>query len=154
MTPTFRGEGFLSPTMAGLSELENPAKVVEIRKVLAAILRTVNPRVYYESAPEGAAYPYLVYNLPNSIDRGSMEVFVLDVDAWDVPEHNDTVAIEILMDIVDRTLHKRVVNADGLPLVIYRDRRFPVSDDDKRIVRRKAVYEVRVFERRRDYHGR
>lgn len=130
------------------------SKVIKLRSAIVAVLRSVHPRVYYQRAPDGAAYPYLVYELPNSNDQGDMEQFVLDVDAWDRPAvQGDSGPIEQLMAAVDAALDKRVVTVDGLPMVIYRDTRLPLDDDDARLLRRKYVYEVRTFQKRRGYHG-
>ena len=129
------------------------SKVLEIRKAVNAALKTVHPRVWYERAPDGAAYPYLIFLLQNAVDLTGLEQFFLDVDGWDAPADGSTVALETLMGAVDQALHKRVVVADGVSFVIYRDRRFPLEDNDARIRRRKHIYEVRAFERRSDYHG-
>lgn len=147
------------------------SKVREIRTAITAALRTVHPRVYYERAPDRAAFPYLVFVL-NAVNDRNLERYILDVDGWDAPTDGSTLALEQLMNEVDYALHKRVVRVrpvgsfvlpfhyvepdprDGLSFVIYRDRRLTLHDDDVRIRRRKYIYEMRTFERRRrDYHG-
>lgn len=142
---------------------------LEIRRAVLTAIKSVHPRVWYEKAPDRAAFPYLVYLLQNAVNRPGLEQFLLDVDGWDAPANGSTAALETLMADVDQRLHKRVVSltsdgsfvapyqysgsgADKLSFVIYRDRHFPLEDDDKRIRRRKYIYEVRTFERRRDYH--
>lgn len=128
-------------------------KTIKLRTAIVNALKSVHPRVYYEHAPESAQYPYLVYNLPNSNDRGDLEQFVLDVDGWDTPVDLDTTPLETLMANVDQVLDHRVITVDDLSVVIYRDRRLTLDDDDKRIRRRKNIYEVRVITERRRYHG-
>lgn len=129
------------------------SKVLEIRRTIQDALKAIHPRVWYERAPDAAQFPYLVFLLENAIDEPGLERFVLDVDGWDAPADGSTVALEQLMEAVDQALHKRVVNAEDVSFVIYRDRRFPVDDDDERIRRRKAIFEIRAIEKRRDYHG-
>jgi len=51
--------------------------------MINTMLKSIHPRIYYRSAPDTAAFPYLVYDLPNSTDDGTLEQFILDVDAWD-----------------------------------------------------------------------
>jgi len=146
------------------------SKVLEVRKAIQTALKTTHPRVWFERAPDDAVFPYLVYHL-EAVTDSSMERFLLDVDGWDAPADGSTVALEQLMEQVDQTLHKRVIylrpssgfvsssqyvpsdDRDSLAFVIYRDRRLWPQDDDPRIRRRMYTYEVRTFERRRDYHG-
>ncbi|MFS0864125.1 hypothetical protein [Fredinandcohnia sp. 179-A 10B2 NHS] len=120
-------------------------KVIEIRKVIKGILKSQHSQVYYEHASDKAVYPYLVFDLPDSIDDGSMEQFVLDVDGWDSPINGDTTTLETLMDIVDKSLHRKtVVINNELSMTFYRENRLPLKDDDKRIRRRKYIYQVRT----------
>jgi hypothetical protein len=131
-------------------------KIIELRKIIKASLKTVHPnvlvdgesksRVHYENAPDKGIYPYLVYDLPNSNDDGSMEQFILDVDGWDNPAKGDTTALETLMDNVDKQLHRKTVVINGtLSMTFYRENRIPLKDDDPRIKRRKYVYQVRTY---------
>jgi hypothetical protein len=120
-------------------------KVIEIRKAIQSLLKTIHPRVYFEVADNKAAYPYLVYDLPNSIDDGTMENFVLEVDGWDQPTDGDTTALETLMSTADDVLHKAVIRPPGIALIIYRDNRLSLRDDDERLRRRKYRYQVRTF---------
>jgi hypothetical protein len=132
-------------------------KIIEIRKLIKNTLKTIHPnvvidgkskpRVHYEVAPDDAVYPYLVYDLPNSNDDGSLEQFVLDVDGWDYPANGDTTVLETLMDDVDKQLHRKttVINKE-LSMTFYRENRLPLKDDDSRIRRRKYVYQIRTHE--------
>jgi hypothetical protein len=127
--------------------MSNLIKVIELRKVILTALKTVHPRVYYQAAPDDAVFPYFVYNLPNSVDDGSLEQFVLDVDVWGVSL--DTTAIETLINSADRSLHRKTITVNNdLSMSFYRDNRLALTDDDPRIRRRKYIYQVRTFERR------
>jgi len=124
-------------------------KVIEIRKMIKTQLKTIHPRVYYRTAPDTAVFPYLVYDLPNSTDDGTLEQFVLDVDAWDSTS-GDTTIVEILIDNnADKSLHRKTITVDDvLAVTFYRENRLTLTDDDPNIKRRKYIYEVRTFERR------
>ena len=120
------------------------AKIIDIRTELQRLLKTVHARVYYEVATDITVFPYVVYNLPNSIDSGDLESFVLDVDVWD--NSQSTTALEILCDNIDTLLHrKNVVIADSVGFVIYRENRLNIIDDDPRIKRRKYIYQCRSY---------
>jgi hypothetical protein len=121
-------------------------KVIELRKVINAALKTVHPRVYFQAAPDDAIFPYLVYDLPNSVDDGYLEQFVLDMDGWDTS--TDTTVLETLMDNVNNSLDGMTSTADGLIMSFYLDNRLSLLDDDPRIKRRKYTYQVRTYQRR------
>jgi hypothetical protein len=120
------------------------AKMIEIRKAILTQLKTIHPRVYFQRAPTSAVYPYLVYNLPNSTDDGTLENFVLDVDAWD--NSTNTTAIETLIDSADDVLHRKTVIVGALSMTLYRENRLVLEDDDVSLLRRKYIYQVRVYE--------
>lgn len=123
-------------------------KIIELRKAISTLLLTVHSRVYYEDADDKAAFPYLVFNLVTSIDDGTLENFVLDVDAWDAPIGGDTTALETLISNVDAALHRKTIYETGKVCVtFYRENRLTLRDDDKRIRRRKYIFQCRVFHR-------
>lgn len=122
-------------------------KMLELRKAIATALMSAHPRVFYEAATEQAEFPYLVYDLTNSIDDGTLEQFVLDVDGWDRPAGGDTTSLETMMDAADKAIHRMVVTVDDeMAFIFYRDNRLTLDDDDPRIRRRKWIYQIRSFE--------
>ena len=116
--------------------------------MINTMLKSIHPRIYYRSAPDTAAFPYLVYDLPNSTDDGTLEQFILDVDAWE-STNGDTTGLETLIDSADKSLHRKTIIVDDiLAVTFYRETRLTLTDDDPNIKRRKYTYEVRTFERR------
>lgn len=113
-----------------------------LRRAILAALLAVHPRVYYQAADPGAAFPYLVFDLPNAVENDIPEVFRLEVDGWD--DSQDTTALETLMGAVDEALHKRRI-VDYVAATVYRDNRLSLRDDDPRLRRRQYVYQVRVY---------
>ena len=118
-------------------------RVTAIRTAIGAILAAVG-NVHYEVAPESATYPYLVYNLPNSIDSGTLEQFVLDVDGWD--DDTDTTTLEALMYAADQALHRKSVVSGDLGFRIYRENRLVLDEKESRLRRRKYIYQIRLYE--------
>lgn len=128
-------------------------KLIEFRKLIKTYLLTKVDRVYFEQAPNNAVYPYIVVDLPNSVDDGSMENFVMDVDGWDAPPKGNTTALETMMNSVDGDglinnpsgLHRKTLTLDGeLSITFYRENRLTLRDDVSRIRRRKIIYQART----------
>lgn len=121
-------------------------KVLEIRTALMTILKAVHSRTFFGVAPDDAIMPYVVVDMPNSVDGDSLENFVLDVDIWD--DDQDTTTLETLANSIDTSLHKKtILVTDKVGFVIYRENRLNLTDDDPRIRRRKYVYQLRSFEK-------
>ena len=120
--------------------------MIELRKSLLTKLKTVHPRVYSQSAPEDAVFPYLVYDLPTGSDDGeSMELVFVDVDGWD--DATDTTALETLMSSVNAGLNKSILTSGNTTTVLYLDTKLNLTDDDPRIRRRKYIYQAKLFRR-------
>jgi hypothetical protein len=117
-------------------------KMIEIRKVVQSTLKAIHPRVYFQDAPDDAAPPYLVYDLPNSFDDDPLERFVMDIDGWD--KSKDTTALETLMDSIDKEMNKKTIMIQNMAVTFYRENRLSLTDDDPRIIRRKYTYQIRT----------
>jgi len=90
--------------------------------------------------------PYVVFDFPNSVDSGTLENFVFEVDIWD--DSLDTTALETLIDTIDVALHKKsILVTDKIGIVIYRENRLTLTDDDPRIRRRKYTYQARTYQK-------
>ena len=121
------------------------SKIIEMRKALKSLITSVHAQNYFEEAPEDAAYPYIVVDFPNSNDDGTLEQFFIDVDGWDKPSGGLTNDLEDLMDKVDNVLHRKTIYSNGLCMTLYRENRTNLRDPDKRIRRRKYIYQARTF---------
>lgn len=121
-------------------------RVIEIRKKINATLKTVTNNVHFQSAADDSSLPYLVFDLPNSFDDGTLEQFVLDIDGWD--NKADTTDLETLMHNIDTVLHKKTYVIDNLTFTLYRDNRLSLTDKEANLKRRKYIYQIRVLEGR------
>jgi hypothetical protein len=124
-------------------------KVLEIRKLIVAQLTQNQVRVFYQKAHEDAVSPYIVADLSNSIDDGTLEQFVLDLDGYMVG--TDSAQLEIAMKNADDALHRKTfyVTASGkqLGITFYRENRLTYDETDRRIFRRRYVYQIRTHEK-------
>jgi hypothetical protein len=122
-------------------------KMIEVRRHLQALATSASPNVYYQKAPEDAVFPYAVLDIPNSTDDGTLERLICDVDGWGAYE--DTSALENMMDAIDKAFHrtKVTIENDGQQLVImiYRENRLTFDETERRIHRRRYVYQVRTY---------
>lgn len=124
-------------------------KVLEIRKIIISVLQENDVRVFYQKAHEDAVPPYIVADLSNSIDDGTLERFILDLDGFTVG--TDSVGLEQVMAIADRALHRKTVyviqGAEQLGITFYRENRLTFDETDRRIHRRRYTYQVRTHEK-------
>lgn len=118
--------------------------IVELRVAIGEFLSGIHDEVYFEDAPNNAKFPYLVYDLPNTFNDGTMENVVLEVDGWDAPANGDTTALESMMEAVNG-LNRQVFRSGGYAFVCYLDNRLNLRDDEPKIRRRKYRYQVRTF---------
>lgn len=124
-------------------------KMLEIRKVIIELIRTVTTNVYYQDAPENTLTPFVTVDISNSIDDGTLERFVMDIDGWGAS--NNTVALETLMHGVDQSLHRKTVYVTDvygkqIAVTVYRENRLTFDEADKRIFRRRYIYQIRTHE--------
>lgn len=120
----------------------------KLRKLVHSCLKSIHPRVYFQMAPDNAPFPYLVYDFTQITNDGEeFETVALDVDGWDMPAKGDTTELETLMQTVNDVLNKKTLTAEGLAGTFYLDRKIPLLDDNKKIRRRKHIYEARLFGR-------
>jgi hypothetical protein len=122
-------------------------KMIEVRRHLQALATSASPNVYYQKAPEDAVFPYAVLDIPNSTDDGTLERLICDVDGWGAYE--DTSALENMMDAIDKAFHRTKVTIENggqqLVIMIYRENRLTFDETERRIHRRRYVYQVRTY---------
>lgn len=120
--------------------------MIELRQLLHPYLKMLHPRVYYQVAPESAQYPYIVYDIPNIIDDGEgLQIAILDIDGWDMPINGNTIELENLMTNINNGINKETLTVENMAVSVYLDRKLSLTDNDKRICRRKYIYQARLF---------
>lgn len=124
-------------------------KVLEIRKQLKTLMDATGKEVFYQKAAPNATFPYIVFDISNSIDDGTLERFVLDVDGWGNDEN--TVALEQMMHLADQALHRTTLYIENageqLGMSVYRESRLTFDETDRRVHRRRNIYQIRTHEK-------
>lgn len=121
--------------------------MINLRKTLQSYLLTIHPRVYFQDAPENAVFPYIVVDFPTTLDDGEeFQNVVVDIDIWDSNNTNDTTTLETLAETIDSILNKTTISNSDLSVTFYLDNKLSIIDDDKRIKRRKYIYQARLWE--------
>lgn len=127
--------------------------IIELQKQIYTFLKTKADRVYYENAPDDAIYPYIVYDFPSSLENYSnREDFMLEIDVWD--NATNTKPIETLVGDVDGDgdvanptgLHRKQIYVNGtLSAKIYKEGRYNIRDEDRRIRHRQLRYRIQTY---------
>ena len=117
----------------------------DLRRYLQALLMQEAERAYYGTAPSDAAFLYLVYNLEEVSFEDGLSLQELEVDVVDYG--SSTAAAEAMADQLQAKLDHHHVVEDTFQAAIYRERRQPIYEDDKLIVRRRLTFQVRLHER-------
>lgn len=117
----------------------------ELRTFFQQQLSTVSSQAFYGSAPPSTEFPYLVYNLSELLYEDGMSLQELEVDAVDYGYN--TAPSEDLADSLVEKLHGLKAMTDSFFVAVYRERRQPIYENDKKIIRRRLTFQVRVHER-------
>ena len=128
-------------------------KILQIRKAVRDLLiqsGIFEPSIYYQRTSEDAIPPYLVFDISNSTDDGTLERFIMDVDGID--NNYDTVFLESLMDKADKALHRKTIiiqqGNKQCSLTIYRENRLTFENEpERRLFRRRYIYQLRTIEK-------
>lgn len=120
-------------------------QTAKLREFLQERMEAISARRYYGSAPASAEFPYLVWNLEEIAYEGAMALLELEIDAVDYGE--STAQAESMADLLQKSLHNLHQLTDDFFVAIYRERRQPIYENDKSIIRRRLIFQVRLHER-------
>lgn len=119
-------------------------KTWALRVELQRLLKTLTTNVYYEGNQDPAVYPRLVFELNEvSYDSGKT-LFQLEVNIIDYGTSTRTV--EDLADTVQNALNKYYFINSEIQFSVYRGLRQKVEEDDKKIIRRRLLFEIHLHE--------
>lgn len=117
----------------------------KLREFLQERFTPIVPRSYYGAAPASAEFSYLVWNLEEVANEDNMTLLELELDVVDYG--TDTAQAETMTDLLQASLHNLHQLTDDFFVAIYRERRQPIYEDDKSIIRRRLTFQVRLHER-------
>ena len=121
-------------------------ETAKIRKYFKAILLGALPRVYYGHAPASAETPYGVFSLQEISREDGVSLQELEVDVVDYGI--DTEPAEDAADAVQAALDHLHELTEDFHISVYPERRQPLSENDKSIIRRRLTFQVRLHGRR------
>lgn len=120
------------------------SKTLALRKQLQSMLKTITPNVYYEEAPDNRPYPYLVFELSELTHNDGMTLLQLEINAIDYGD--SSARIEGIADSVQKALHKYYFINHEIQFTSYKNKRDTIKEEDKQIIRRRLLFEVRLHE--------
>lgn len=123
------------------------SKTVALRKAISERLKTACPRVYYGQADKSTARPYVVYTVETVATEDDMETMELEANVMDYGA--DTEPCETIADEVERLFDKWYYLDEEIQFSTYEDRRQPVQEEDRQIIRRRILIEIHLTERRK-----
>ena len=124
------------------------SKTIALRTVLTERLRTCCPRVWYGQAKDTTQRPYLVYTVEQLSYEDGQHLMELEVNVVDYGD--DTAPAEALSDAVESAFDQWHYLDEKVQISAYNDRKQPVEEEDRQVVRRRLLIELHVYERRND----
>lgn len=118
--------------------------MIELRKQLQILFKTITANVHYEIAPDTSPYPYLVYELSQLTYSYGKAVLQLEVNILDYG--TSTTTVETLSDTLQDMLNKYYFINDKIQLTVYRLNRNTIQEEDKKIKRRRLTFEIQMHE--------
>lgn len=118
-------------------------KTVALRTALKAKLNVVCQRVYYDQAPATASFPYIVFSIAELSTDDATTLCELEVNVLDYG--SDTSTCENMTDAV-QTEFDFYVHTESPVFQTYKERRHPVQEEDKKTIRRRMTFTLRLHE--------
>ena len=100
----------------------------------------------YGQADSKTARPYIVYSLETVSSADDMETVELEANVMDYGANTEP--CEAIADQVEALFDKWYYLDDEIQLATYVDRRQPVTEEDRKIIRRRLLIEIHMTERR------
>lgn len=118
--------------------------MIELRKQLQILFKTITTNVHYEIAPDTSPYPYLVYELSQLTYNYGKAVLQLEVNILDYG--TSTTVVETLSNTLQDKLNKYYFINDKIQFSVYRRTRNTIQEEDKKIIRRRLTFEIQMHE--------
>ena len=119
-----------------------------IRELMKAALTEAAPAatgVHFGAAPSSAEFLYLVFSLEEVSHEDNLSLQEMEVDVVDYGENTEPA--ETAADQISAALDHRYILTDDLQASVYRERRQPLYETDKNVIKRRLTFQIRLHER-------
>lgn len=120
------------------------SRTIELRRELQRIFKTVTPNVHNELRFDYNDYPYLAYELRELTYNYGKSLQQLEVNILDYG--TSTTLVETLSDSLQDKLNKYYFINDKIQFAVHRGNRHAVQEEDKKIRRRRMLFEIQLHE--------
>lgn len=120
------------------------SKSIQLRTELQRLLETIITNVYHEDASDKRPYPYLVYELSDLTYEYGKTLMQLEINILDYGK--PTNEVETIADTVQETLNGYYFINSEIQFVIYKGLKQTVKEEDKKIIRRRLLFEIQLHE--------
>lgn len=117
----------------------------KLRTRLKSLLQGACPRVWYGYAAAGTDALHLVFTLQELNYEEGLSLQELEINVMDYG--TDTGPAEALADQLQRLLDHYQTLTEDFEVSLYREKRQPIFEADKQIIRRRLTFQVRLYER-------
>lgn len=100
---------------------------------------------YYSEAPEGAAYPYAVFDVNVLSVDDARNSCTLEINVWDKGAYYSRA--EQMADDIEKKVDGEISLSDDLLFYAYKGSREHILDEDKQIKRIRMQFELYFYER-------
>ena len=117
----------------------------DLRALVQRKLLEASAHVYFGTAPSSVEYPCIVWNLQELAYEDGLSLQELETDVMDYGE--DTAPAESIADDLQQRLDHFQTLEETFEVSVYRERRQPLQENDKLVIRRRLTFQVRLYER-------
>ena len=121
---------------------------VKLRELMKAALAEAAPAatgVHSGAAPSSAELLYLVFSLEEVMHEDNLSLQEMEVDVVDYGENTEPA--ETAADQIAAALDHRYIMTDDLQASVYQERRQPLYETDKNVIKRRLTFQIRLHER-------
>ena len=117
----------------------------DLRAMFPRKLQEASAHVDFGTAPSSVEYPCIVWNLQELAYEDGLSLQELEADVMDYGE--DTAPAETIADDLQQRLDHFQTLEETFEVSVYRERRQPLQENDKLVIRRRLTFQVRLYER-------
>ena len=117
----------------------------DLRALFQRTLLEASAHVYFGTAPSSVEYPCIVWNLQELAYEDGLSLQELEANVMDYGE--DTAPAESIADDLQQRLDHFQTLEETFEVSVYRERRQPLQENDKLVIRRRLTFQVRLYER-------